>query len=80
MVDHKRHRDPHPRQGTFNKVRREANCLGVGDAVFKLGDAPSPVRNMAVHQLQVRKGVGHCSTAKGDEQHTVREIHVERTG
>ena len=80
MVDHKRHRDPHPCQGALNKVRREANCLGVGDALFKLGDTPSPVRNMAVHQIQVRLGVGHGSNTKGDDEQAERKRHVQRSG
>ena len=80
MVDHKRHRDPHPRQGALSKVRREANCLGVGDALFKLGDTPSPVRNMAVHQIQVRLGVGHGSNTKGDDEQAERKRHVQRSG
>ena len=79
MIGHKRHRDPHPHHGALSKVRREANCLGDGDALFKLGHTPSPVRNMAVDQIQVRLGVGHGSNTMGDGQHTEREIHVEHT-
>jgi hypothetical protein len=79
MVDQKRHRDPHPCQGALNKVRREAKCLGMRDALFKLGDAPSTLRNMAVHQVQVCVGVGHCSNAEGYGQRTERQIHVDRT-
>ena len=72
MIDHKRHRHAHSCQGALNKVRREANCLGVGDAVFKLGDAPSTVRNMAAHQVQVCVGVGHGSNTKGDDEQAER--------
>lgn len=42
------------------------------DALFKLGDAPSTFRNMAVGHVQVRMGVCHCSIAKGYGQHTER--------
>src|SRR3954451_320667 len=80
ILNHRRHPDPHPRQGALSKVRREANCLGVGDALLKLGHAPSTVRNMAAHQVQVCVGVGHGSNTKGDDEQAERKRHVQRSG